>query len=91
MELESRCGHAMVYDTLAAGRVDADRLRRVLVTRYLRPGRVSYGCSGSINPIPRPDPRYVDGPQARGAGGGPLSYRRLELMPRTEGRRRHDG
>jgi len=73
VEPEFRRRHAMVYDALAAGRVDADRLRRVLVEALpeARPGEpLMFGVD--VSPLPRPDPRYVDGlsmVQVRGAGG----------------------
>lgn len=76
LEPEFRRGHAMVYDALRAGRVDAQRLRRVLVGA-LAPARegepLMFGVD--VSPIPRPDPRYVDGlsmVQVRGSGGDRL-------------------
>jgi hypothetical protein len=73
LEPEFRRGHAMVYDALAAGRVDTDRLRRVLVEALAeaRPGEpLMFGVD--VSPLPRPDARYVEGlsmVQVRGAGG----------------------
>jgi hypothetical protein len=76
LEPEFRRGHAMVYDALANGRVDAGRLRRVLV-EGLAPARAGeplmFGVD--VTPIPRPDCRYVQGlsmVQVRGAGGDRL-------------------
>lgn len=76
LEPEFRRGHAMVYESLAHGRVDAGRLRRVLVER-LAPARegepLMFGVD--VTPVPRPDCRYVDGlamVQVRGAGGDRL-------------------
>jgi len=76
LEPEFRRGHAMVYDALDAGRVDADRLRRVLVEALPepRPGEpLMFGVD--VSPIPRPDPRYVEDLSmvlVRGAGGDRL-------------------
>lgn len=76
LEPEFRRGHAMVYDALAEGRVNADRLRRLLVGALpeARPGEpLMFGID--VSPIPRPDPRFVDGlsmVQVRGAGGDRL-------------------
>jgi hypothetical protein len=76
LEPEFRRGHAMVYDALSAGRVDADRLRRVLVGALpaARAGEpLMFGVD--VSPLPRPDPRYVDGlsmVQVRGSGGDRL-------------------
>jgi hypothetical protein len=73
LEPEFRRGHGMVYDALAAGRVDGARLRRLL-TWAVSPPRAGeplmFGVD--VSPLPRPDARYVDGlsmVQVRGAGG----------------------
>jgi len=76
LEPEFRRGHAMVYESLAHGLVDAGRLRRVLVER-LAPARAGEPLMFAVDvtPIPRPDCRYVDGlsmVQVRGAGGDRL-------------------
>jgi hypothetical protein len=73
LEPEFRRGHGMVYDALAKGRIDAARLRRVLVGA-LAPARDGEPLmfAVDVSPIPRPDARYVDGlsmVQVRGAGG----------------------
>jgi hypothetical protein len=76
LEPEFRRRHAMVYDALAEGRVDAGRLRRLLVEALpeARAGEpLMFGVD--VSPLPRPDPRYVDGlsmVQVRGAGGDRL-------------------
>lgn len=73
VEPEFRRRHGMVYDALIAGRVDTDRLRRVLVETLpeARPGEpLMFGVD--VSPLPRPDPRFVDQlsmVQVRGAGG----------------------
>jgi hypothetical protein len=76
LEPEFRRGHAMVYESLARGRIDTGRLRRVLVER-LAPARsgepLMFGVD--VTPVPRPDCRYVDGlsmVQVRGCGGDRL-------------------
>lgn len=73
LEPEFRRGHAMVYDALAQGGIDAAGLRRVLVGALAeaRAGEpLMFGVD--VSPIPRPDTRYVNGlsmVQVRGAGG----------------------
>jgi hypothetical protein len=76
LEPQFRRGHAMVYESLAHGRVDAGRLRRVLVER-LAPARAGEPLMFAVDvtAIPRPDCRYVDAlsmVQVRGAGGDRL-------------------
>jgi len=73
LEPEFRRRHAMVYNALVWGVVDAARLRRTLVGMLPRPRAGEPAMFAvDVSPVPRPDPRYVDGlsmVQVRGAGG----------------------
>jgi hypothetical protein len=73
MEPEFRRGHGSVYDALAHGRIDGDRLRRLLL------GVIAPATRGrplmfaiDVTPLARPDAEYADERvmvQVRGKGG----------------------
>ncbi len=73
VEPEFRRGHGSVYDALAGGRVDMDRLRRLQVAVMPAPAAgepLMFGID--VTPLARPDAVFADEMvmvQVRGAGG----------------------
>jgi hypothetical protein len=73
VEPEFRRGHGSVYDALAGGRVDVDRLRRLQVAAMPAPAAgepLMFGID--VTPLARPDALFADEMvmvQVRGAGG----------------------
>ena len=73
VEPEFRRGHGSVYDALAGGRINMDRLRRLQVAAIPAPAAgvpLMFGID--VTPLARPDALFADEMvmvQVRGAGG----------------------